>query len=134
MRIYVICPVRNADPETLAMIERHVASTEAAGHEVHFPPRDVDQDDPTGERICREHLAAMKLADEVHVFWDAKSSGSHFDLGMAWALGKRCVPVHLFQPDGQGKSYVKVMQSMQGGDYAPQPERLAFLKEETAAG
>ena len=27
---------------------------EKAGHKVHWPPRDVDQNDPTGLRICSE--------------------------------------------------------------------------------
>lgn len=30
----------------------------------------------------------MREADLVLVFWDMSSKGSHFDLGMAWALDK----------------------------------------------
>jgi hypothetical protein len=51
----------------------------------------------------------MIVADEVHVFWDAESFGSHFDLGMAYALGKRIVPVSCERPDTPGKSYWKAV-------------------------
>ena len=82
------------------------------GHHVHFPPDDdAPQDDPTGVEICRAHRDAMHAADEVHVFWDVSSKGSHFDLGMAYALGKKIVPVVCYQPDPAGKSYWKVMQA-----------------------
>lgn len=118
MRIYLICPVRRADPAAGALMESRVRDLEAAGHRVHFPPRDVDQDDPTGEAICAAHHAAMREADEVHVFWDETSSGSHFDLGMAYALGKKVVLAHIFREDGPGKSFVKVMRGMRRRDAA----------------
>ena len=54
----------------------------------------------------------MRKANEVHVFWDVKSSGSHFDLGMAYILGKKVVPIACEHPDNEGKSYWKVMQSL----------------------
>lgn len=106
MNIYIICPVRNGTPDE---ITEYVESLEREGHSVHFPPRDVDQDDPTGARICREHRDYMKIADRVDVFWDVMSSGSHFDLGMAYGLG---VPINLvkaYQPDREGKSYQKAV-------------------------
>jgi nucleoside 2-deoxyribosyltransferase len=110
MNIYIICAVRNASPERVAQIRGYASHLRGGlGHHVHFPPDDAPQEDPTGEAICRTHLAAMKECDEVHVFWDVKSSGSHFDLGMAYALGKKIVPVACEQPDGHEKSYWKVM-------------------------
>ena len=130
MKIYFITPVRNASPELLEAVQAYVKDLEQSGDEVHFPPRDVDQNDPTGFVICQHHLAAMKLADKVVVYWDATSTGSHFDLGMAFALGKPVELVHLCQPDGPGKSYIKVMQQMTGGDYAPHPEKLAFQNKQ----
>jgi nucleoside 2-deoxyribosyltransferase len=107
--IYVICAVRNATQERVAEIRRYAEQQRALGHRVHFPPDDAPQEDPTGVAICETHLAAMRAADEVHVFWDVKSSGSHFDLGMAYALGKRLVPVAIEHPDGPEKSYWKVI-------------------------
>jgi nucleoside 2-deoxyribosyltransferase len=80
------------------------------GNEVHYPPENAPQDDPIGNLICEAHLNAMKECDEVHVFWDVNSKGSHFDLGMAYALGKTIVPMELFYPEGTEKSYWKVMQ------------------------
>lgn len=110
MNIYIICAVRNADPERVKQLRLYAAQSRRDGHRVHFPPDDAPQDDSTGKAICETHLAAMRKCDEVHVFWDVRSSGSHFDLGMAYALGKKIVPVSCEQPDGPEKSYWKVMQ------------------------
>lgn len=109
MNIYVICAVRNANQLRVNIIRDCVEKLKVDGHDVHFPPDDVNQDDPTGEEICRVHLKAMTKADEVHVFWDVNSSGSHFDLGMAYALGKKIVPRHIQHPDLPGKSYWKAV-------------------------
>jgi nucleoside 2-deoxyribosyltransferase len=107
MRIYLICPVRNAT----RTFESYVAELEAQGHTVHFPPRDVAQDCPTGQTICEKHRAAMIEADEVHVVWDVESKGSHFDLGMAYALHKPIVAVQALHADDPGKSYWKAVVS-----------------------
>jgi predicted TIM-barrel fold metal-dependent hydrolase len=109
VNIYIICAVRNASPDRVAEIRRHAEAMRFKGHQVHFPPDDAPQDDPTGAAICRTHLKAMKIANEVHVFWDVRSSGSHFDLGMAYALGKKIVPLTLEMPDGPEKSYWKAV-------------------------
>jgi nucleoside 2-deoxyribosyltransferase len=107
--VYIICAVRNATPERVAHIRAYADRLRGDGYAVHFPPDDAPQDDPTGAAICHTHLVAMERADEVHVFWDVTSSGSHFDLGMAYALGKRIVPVECEYPDPPGKSYWKVI-------------------------
>jgi nucleoside 2-deoxyribosyltransferase len=112
MQIYLICPVRNCTPEQHDAIASYVAELEAAGHTVHYPPRDVDQDDPTGYRICCAHRTAMRWADRVDIIWDATSTGSHFDLGMAFALDKPVMVVMALQPDREGKSYLKVAQHL----------------------
>lgn len=109
MNIYIICAVRNAKPERVLSIRAYADLLREHGHHVHFPPDNAPQNDPTGEAICRAHLNAMKEADEVHVFWDVESKGSHFDLGMAYALGKQLKPVFCEHPDGPEKSYWKVM-------------------------
>jgi len=109
MNIYILCPVRNGVP---IEAREYAEEMKGAGHAVHFPPDDAPQDDPTGNAICFTHLKAMRECDSVHVFWDVNSKGSHFDLGMAYALGKHVLIVKLYQPDTEGKSYVKVMESM----------------------
>jgi hypothetical protein len=110
MKIYVICSVRNGTPPE---VKAYVEKMRAEGHTVYFPTEDAPQDDPTGCLICFTHLAHMKEADRIDAFWDVTSFGSHFDLGMTYALGKPVLIVKLYQPDTDGKSYVKVMESMQ---------------------
>lgn len=117
MRIYVICSVKGGTPPEVA---EHVARMEAAGHEVHFPPRDVDQDDPTGgDRICREHREAMLACDRVDVFYDERSGGSKFDLGMAYVLDR---PIDLvavvFEDAAAPKGYLRMLRSYVPGQAA----------------
>lgn len=109
MNIYIICPVRHASKSLLKDMREYVEGLRSEGHHVHFPPDDVDQNDPTGKKIVNEHKEAMKKADEVHVFWDVKSSGSHFDLGMAFILDKKIVLVSACEIDNGGKSYLKAI-------------------------
>ena len=101
MRTFLVCPVRGVDPMSAASI---VSDLESDGWAVHWPPRDTDQTDDTGFRICSDNLAAIREADTVHVVWDGKSQGVLFDLGMAFALGKTVVPVSLPAPT-KGKSF-----------------------------
>lgn len=120
-KIHIICPVRGITPEQKKEMEEYVKQLRADGHQVHYPPDSVDQTDPTGYRICAAHLASMTQADEVHLFWEISSSGSHFDLGMFFALrlilgviGKepKLVLVKNFQEDTPNKSYVKVIKEI----------------------
>jgi len=108
MRIYIICPVANGTPSS---VENHVQKMEEEGHQVHFPPRDVNQDDTTGGyRICVEHGRAMRESDRVDVFYDERSGGSKFDLGMAFILNKRINLVEVLnQDESMSKSYLKML-------------------------
>jgi len=118
MKIYIICPVRNVTDMQQAVIDRHASEMTARGYEVHNPKYAVDQNDETGFGICRAHYEAMAEAAEVHVFWDVVSSGSHFDLGMAFALKKPIRLVSEFSEDRPGKSYAKVMREIEQGKWA----------------
>lgn len=89
---FLICPVRGTAPDTYANI---VAELEANGYVVHWPPRDTDQIDDTGLRICRDNAAAIAKADCVHIIWDGRSQGCLFDVGVAFALGKQIIPLDL---------------------------------------
>ena len=124
MKIYILCPVRNITSKQKKEIEDYVeylekekqhpmGNYEFDGDIVHYPPRDVNQDDETGINICTKHLKAMKECDEVHIFWDRESSGSHFDLGMAFALGKKIVLVKHYQQREKHKSYLNVIYEIQ---------------------
>lgn len=80
--IFLICPVRNSSEETTQEIAAYVQKLEDAGYRVYWPTRDTKQDDPVGMRICRDNGRAILLADEVHVWYNAGSQGTVFDLGM----------------------------------------------------
>jgi len=96
-KIFIICPVRDATPEEQEFLLNYVKEQEAKGHKVHYPPRDTDQLwDPIGIRICTDNKNAIRDADEVHIYWNTRSSGSGFDLGMTFMLGK---PIKLINKD-----------------------------------
>jgi hypothetical protein len=106
MKIFVICPVRNLDDNMREHIELEVARWEAAGHQVHLPYRDTNQVDSSGLNICRGNRAAIEAADEIRIFWDGQSTGSLFDLGMAFASRKPIRPViGCFPSMTEGKSF-----------------------------
>jgi len=87
MNIFIICPVRLGEETSIG---KYIADLEIAGHTVHYPPRDTNQvDDTGGYRICFDNLNGIINADEVHIWYRGDSQGIHFDLGMAFALGKR---------------------------------------------
>jgi nucleoside 2-deoxyribosyltransferase len=92
-KIFVICTVRNATEDYLKNLYKYVEDLEAKGHEVYLPPRDTNQEDneTCGFRICKDNLAGIKWADEVHVSYNPASTGTHFDLGMAFSLHKKIV-------------------------------------------
>lgn len=76
----------------------------AEGFDVYWPARDTDQADPIGFEICTQNAAAIARADVVHVIWDGLSQGALFDLGVAFALGKRVVALDL-PPETTSKSF-----------------------------
>lgn len=109
---FLICPVWGVNAEhTRGVVE----ALETEGYSVHWPPRDTDQVDDTGLRICRDNLEAIRGADVVHVVWDGKSQGCLFDLGMAFALGKRVIPARLPEASG-GKSFQNMVKAWASGD------------------
>lgn len=110
MKIHLICPVRGVTDEQQEEIDTYVEALRLEGHTVHNPKYAVDQNDETGFGICAGHLNSMLTANRIDVFWDVNSKGSHFDLGMAFALNKAIKVVKTYQPDNEGKSYLKVMQ------------------------
>lgn len=123
MRVYIICAVRNAMASKVASIRQYAEKMRGMGHFVHFPPDDAPQDDKTGEAICAVHREAMSDCDEVHVFWDVDSAGSHFDLGMAYALRKTIIPVSCERHDGEGKSYWKAVIAPPTPTSSPSPQQ-----------
>ena len=95
-KIFVICPVRMADNEKVVELEAYTKGLEDNGCVVHLPNRDTNQYG-TGFEICSENAQAIKEADEVHIFYNPDSTGSHFDMGVEFALGK---PIHIVEIKG----------------------------------
>ena len=85
-KVFLISPVRNIAPETLEALGSYVAKLESEGVEVYWPYRDTDQTDPHGWTICCRNRSAILDANEIHIWYDAKSTGSSFDNGMVFAL------------------------------------------------
>lgn len=91
---YFICKVRGTPEEEEKMLENKkifdeiVRVRELNGVKVHYPPRDVDQNDPVGDRICSEHRIAMRDASRIIMWYDPTSHGSVFDMGMGFMAGK----------------------------------------------
>lgn len=84
---FLVCPVRDATPQQIAVIEHHNAIVESTGEKVYWPHKHTKQDgDPIGIRICRDNREAMFTRDKVRVWYDPKSRGSCFDIGMAFVF------------------------------------------------
>lgn len=107
MRIFLICSVRGVDEAVAQQQTAYVQSLEAEGHTVHYPPRDTNQE-ASGLEITRQNFNAIAASDEVHVFYNPASQGTHFDMGMTFALNKPIVVAHV-PPFGPGKSYPRML-------------------------
>ena len=109
-KVFIICPVRGMNEKERSHLETYVTALEKDGHVVHYPPRDTDQGDPVGLDICSQNKRALLEADEVHVYWNASSEGSKFDMGMAFAADK---PIHIINKEDvqktEGKSINNVV-------------------------
>ena len=107
-RAFLICPVRNATDDERAQILAFVRTLQGNGFVVHWPERDTDQVDSIGLRICTDNRRAIADADIVYVWWNGTSSGSLFDLGIAFGLEK---PVRIANvvTGTDGKSFSNVL-------------------------
>jgi len=127
MKIYILCSVRNATDRQRAELEAYTSWLEEKGHEVHLPHRDTNQQS-SGLEICMENGAAIAMSDEVHIFYDEDSMGSHFDLGMVFALDQlegRKKRVRLVkQPNitKPGKSFHRMI-----GEWIDHQNEIAYL-------
>jgi len=108
MKIFIIGSVRDATRENQIMMEDYVDFLEHHGHQVHLPKRDTKQD-ACGYDICTENMEAIKYADEVHIFYNSDSQGSHFDMGVAFALHKKIVVIENENYDPNTKSFPRMI-------------------------
>jgi len=82
----------------------HKSFLEDRGHTVRIPAFDDHKNlDELG--VCKHNLAMIKWADAVHLIWDRRSSGTIFDFGMTFALGKPLKIVYL-----ESKTFEGVME------------------------
>ncbi len=107
MKIYVLCSVRGMDESYRKMLERHVQDLEDEQHQVHLPHRDTNQN-AKGIDICKQNMEAIIWADEIHVFYNSKSQGTHFDLGMAFILNKKIIIIDN-EKYGPDKSFARLL-------------------------
>jgi len=91
-KVFIICSVRNATEEYRTKLESYVSGLEKRNIKVHLPHRDTNQNARVIE-ICEENAKAIRNADEVHIFYSSSSQGTHFDMGVAFALNKPLVVV-----------------------------------------
>ena len=109
MNIFLIRPVRNVTPEQQTKIDKYVSDQIKSDNFVYDPLKHTDQTDPTGFDICSENTAAIEKCDEVHIFWDKNSTGTLFDLGVAFALSKR---LQIINPENVEKTSKKSFANM----------------------
>lgn len=115
--IFLICPVRNVTQNQELKIREYVLNLESQGFAVYWPQRDTNQDDPIGTRICADNFKAIREAKEVHVWWTTTSTGTLFDLGIAWAENKPLIianPQDIQSTDGS-KSFQNVLLNWSDG-------------------
>lgn len=91
MKVFIICPVRNATKEQKETLKEYKKQLIGNGNLVYYPDDDnpYEKSDKIGFKICEENRRALSEADEVHILFDPESRGTLFDLGMAFALNKR---------------------------------------------
>ena len=70
------------------------ASLESEGHKVRIPAFD---DHPTLNElgVCLHNRELIEWADEVHLIWDQRSTGTIFDFGMCFMAQKPLVIEYL---------------------------------------
>jgi len=122
-RGFVICTVRGASEEYKKELEDFVAKKESEGWIMHLPHRDTNQN-ARGLDICRENFNAISTADRIFIFYNPDSQGTHFDMGVAFAIAELVRMGEMNGPPlnieivkniefGEGKSYARMLTEWQ---------------------
>lgn len=86
---FLICPVRKATKKEKSLIEKVIGEYEINGDGIYYPLWDTNQNDSIGYNICTENKKGIMNAKKgILVYFNERSSGSMFDLGMAFMSGK----------------------------------------------
>ena len=93
----VSCPEKNKkfliSPVRLAT-EKETEWLESLAHQanIHVPKFHTNQVDPLcGYNICKQNGKAIAVSEEVQIYYNQTSTGSVFDIGMAYAMHKPLV-------------------------------------------
>jgi len=78
----------------------HKKSMEMEGHRVYLPVFDDFNGDALA--LCARNRELIEAADEIHVFWDQRSTGTIFDFGMAFALRKKVRIIYMEEKTFRG--------------------------------
>jgi len=106
--IYICCPVRNLTNREKRFINKYVSKLEQEGNIVHLPYRDTNQKDDIGYRICTDNKSAIKYSDEFHIYYNPSSTGSFFDLGIAFGYNKKIVIINQIEKT-ESKSFANMI-------------------------
>ena len=71
----------------------HKALLESKGHRVQMPIFDSQADTELG--LMGENKIRIQWADQVHLLWDGRSTGTILDIGMVFALAKPLKIIYL---------------------------------------
>ena len=107
-KAFLIHPVRGHDANEFSDV---VEKLESEGWDVYDPARDTPQDGSSIE-ICKNNRDGILFSDCVFIIWDGKSTGSLFDLGMTFALGKEFIVLEAPERT-KGKSFQNLMYEME---------------------
>lgn len=64
----------------------YASQMESKGHKVRLPFFDEDMADEL--ELAERNRENIEWADEIHIFWDGRSSGTILDFGIAFGLRK----------------------------------------------
>jgi nucleoside 2-deoxyribosyltransferase len=106
-KAFVICSVRKATAEMLEELDRIYEKYTKLGYDVYLPHKRTNQEG-SGYAICTENYEAISKANIVIVVYYKESTGTHFDMGMAFALGKEIIVEHALIESG-GKHYARML-------------------------
>ena len=99
---------------SLSMMEDAIQFENRVHQKCYIPGRDTDQKQH-GDKILKDNFKALKESDEeVLCIWDGESFGTLFDMGCAYALGKRIIPIAYAENDKYWKRFFQ--QKLQDGD------------------
>lgn len=116
MKGYLIHPVQG---HQFSEVEKFVRMIEFCGIDLYVPMRDTRQDEDVID-ICRANGAAIREADICFIVWDGRSFGCLFDLGIAYAIGKRVMVLDSPAPVKDSKSWAEFINKFcEGGEMCP---------------